>query len=31
MLTFKLLGLLLSYPSEGLQQHMDDVKTAISD
>ncbi len=31
MLTFKLLGLLLSYPSEGLQQHMADVKTAIAD
>lgn len=31
MLTFKLLGLLLSYPSEGLQQHMGEAKSAIAD
>jgi len=31
MLTFKLLGLLLSYPSEGLQQHMNEVKSVLKD
>jgi len=31
MLTFKLLGLLLSYPSEGMQQHMDEIKSALKD
>ena len=31
MLTFKLLGLLLSYPSESLQQHMDELKTVFED
>lgn len=30
MLTFKLLGMLLSYPSEGLQEHMGEIKEAIS-
>ena len=29
MLTYKLLGTLLTYPSEGLQHHMDEVKSAI--
>jgi nitrate reductase delta subunit len=29
MLTFKLLGLLLTYPSEGLQEHMNEVKVAL--
>jgi len=29
MLTFKLLGMLLSYPSDGLQQHMGEIKSAL--
>jgi nitrate reductase molybdenum cofactor assembly chaperone NarJ/NarW len=31
MRTFKLLSLLLAYPTEGLQQHMDELKAALAD
>lgn len=31
MLTFKLLGLLLTYPSQGLQEHMSEVKSVLAE